>query len=128
MASYHLLGDRLDDIAEGKFPCLLGHLRMIDDLQKQVAELIAQVIHIAARDCVGDLVGLLDRVRGDRREILLDVPWTPGVRIAQGGHDLYEAGDIAGGLHPGNQSASGWAAAFYHAWTAECRLVRKQKS
>ena len=53
---------------------LLRHLRVEDDLQQEVAELILQVVEIAALDRVGDLVGFLDRVGRDRREILLRGP------------------------------------------------------
>ena len=99
MAADHLFGDRLDDIAEGEFASLFSHLRVIDDLQEQVAQFVAQIVHVAARDGVGDLVGLLDRVGSDGRKVLLDVPGTAGSGVAQGGHDLDEAGNVAGRLH-----------------------------
>ncbi len=47
---------------------------MKDDLQQQIAELVAQIREIAALDRIGDLVGLLDRVGGDGRVGLLEVP------------------------------------------------------
>ena len=69
-----------DDIAEGEFAGFLGHVRVVDDLQQQVAELVAQIVQVAARDGVGDLVGFLDRVGRDGRKILLDVPGAAGLR------------------------------------------------
>ena len=53
---------------------LVGHLGVVDDLEQQVAELALEPVPVLARDRVGDLVGLLDRVGGDRGEGLLDVP------------------------------------------------------
>ena len=49
-------------------------LRVIDDLQQEIAELVLERVEIAPRDRVGDLVGLLDRVGRDGREVLLRDP------------------------------------------------------
>ncbi len=68
MAADQLRGDRLDHAAEVEQPRLLGHPRMEDDLQQQVAQLLPQILGVAALDRVGDLVGLLDRVGGDGGE------------------------------------------------------------
>ena len=84
---------------KAKSPSLLGHPGVVDDLQQQVAEFVAQIVEIAARDGVGHLVGFLDRVGRDRREILLDVPGAPGIGRAQRRHDLDQAGNVAGRLH-----------------------------
>ena len=46
------------------------------------AKLVAQIAEVVAIDRVGDLVGFLDRVRGDRVEVLLHVPRTAALRIA----------------------------------------------
>ncbi len=46
----------------------------IDDLQQQVAQFVLQVVHIAALDGVGYLVGFFDGVGRDGREGLLPVP------------------------------------------------------
>ena len=95
----HLGGDGLDDVAEGEYSGLLGHARVVDHLQKQVAELVAQIVEIAALDRVGHLIGFLDRVRRDGREILFEVPGTAGHRRPQRGHDLDQAVNILGGCH-----------------------------
>ena len=70
---------------------LLGrHLRVVNDLEQEVAELVLQIVEIVARDRVGDLVGFLDRVGRDRREALLHVPRTACLRIAQPRHDAQQ--------------------------------------
>ena len=77
-----------DHVAEVEGAWLLRHAGVKDDLQQEVAELVAQVVEIAARDGVGDLVGFLDRVGRDGREILLEVPRAAGSGRAQRRHDL----------------------------------------
>ena len=79
---------------------LLGHAGVEHDLQQQVAEFVPQVVEIAALDRVGDLVGFLDGVGRDGREVLLEVPRAAGLRRAQRRHDGDQSGDVAGGLHP----------------------------
>ena len=61
-------------------PRLLRHASVEDDLQQQVAELVAQIDDIAALDRVGDLIGLLDREGRDGGEILLEIPWAAASR------------------------------------------------
>jgi hypothetical protein len=56
------------------------------DLQQQVAELLAQRTQIVALDRVGNLVRLLDGVRGDRREGLLHVPGAAALRVTESRH------------------------------------------
>ena len=104
MAADHLGGNGLHDVAEGELSGLLGHPRMVDDLQQKVAEFLAQVIGIAARYGIGHLVGFLDCVGSDGREILLDIPRTAGLRLAQRRHDLDQAGNVAGGFHGGGRA------------------------
>ena len=88
MAADHLARDRLDHVAEGKGVLLFRHAGVIDDLQQEVAEFLAEVIEIAARDRVGYLIGLLDGVGRNGRKILLEVPRTAGHRRAQRRHDF----------------------------------------
>ena len=85
MPADHLGRDRLDDAAEIERALLLGHPRVEDDLQQQVAEFVAQLAEVAARDGVGDFVGFLDGVGRDGREGLLEIPGTaaPGRRAAR---------------------------------------------
>jgi hypothetical protein len=73
-----LLGDRLHDVRKRERALLLGHPGVKHDLQQQIAELVLQVVEIAAADRVGDLVGFLDGVRRDVSKFLLQVPRTAG--------------------------------------------------
>lgn len=66
MAPLELVADRGHDIAEAEETALLGDQRVENDLQLEVAKLVGERRHVVARDRVGDLVGFLDRVRGDR--------------------------------------------------------------
>jgi hypothetical protein len=99
MAADHLAHDRLNHVAELERPLLLRHPGMEHDLEQQVAEFVPQVRKAAALDRVGDLVGLLDRVRGDRSKGLALVPGTTSQRIAQRRHQLDQGADVAGRLH-----------------------------
>ncbi|MGY4376118.1 hypothetical protein ACVWZ3_003757 [Bradyrhizobium sp. i1.3.6] len=74
---------------------------MKHDLEQEVTELLAQIVEIAAADGLDHLIGLLDRVGRDRREILLEVPGAAGHRRAQRRHDLDQTGNVAGRGHCG---------------------------
>ena len=60
---------------------------------------------IAARDRVGHLVGLFERVGRDGREVLLEIPRAAGAGRAQRRHDLDQPGDVAGGFQAGPRMA-----------------------
>ena len=79
---------RRDHVLERELSGFLGHLRVEDDLQLQIAELVGERVHVVARDRVGDLIGFLDRVGSDRREGLHRVPFAARLGIAQAAHDL----------------------------------------
>ena len=72
----------------------LGHARVEDNLQQEVAEFVAQIVQVVAFDRVRDLVGLFDRVGFDRHEVLFHVPRTTGFRIAQRSHDFDQARNV----------------------------------
>ena len=91
-----------DHVAEIERALLLRHAGVEHDLEQEVAQFLAQVVEIAARDGVGDLVGLLERVGRDGREILLQVPRAAGAGRAQRRHDLEQPGDVAGRGHGAN--------------------------
>src|SRR5579863_4420884 len=98
MAADQFGGDRLDDVAKVEMPFFLGHLRMKDDLQQQVAKFVPQVREIAALDGVGDLIGFFDGKRDDALKSLLEVPRAAEFRAPKGGHDVEQRRDLA----PGN--------------------------
>ena len=88
----HFIADARHNIIEGEMPVFLGHPGVVDDLQKQIAKLVAQLIEIGPRDGVGHLVSFLDGVGSDGLKCLLHVPRTPGLGRAQSGHDFEQAG------------------------------------
>jgi hypothetical protein len=88
VAAHHLIGDAAGDVLESEGLLLLRHARVVDHLQQQVAELFLEVRHVAPGDGVGDLVSLLDGVRRDGVEALLQVPGATALGRAQPGHHL----------------------------------------
>ena len=81
---------------------LLEQQRQEVDLEEHVAELVEELRVVARVGGVGELVGLLDRVRDDRALVLLAVP---GALAAQAAGQLVEAGDGGGDVglgHPPN--------------------------
>ena len=99
MTAHKLLADGLDHVAEIERALLLRHSGMEDHLQQQIAEFVAQVGEIAPHDGISHFIRLFDRVRGDGREVLFEVPRAAGVGRAQRRHDFEEAGDVAGRGH-----------------------------
>ena len=91
VAALHLVADAVEHVVEREMAGFLGHLRVEDDLELEIAELVGQRVHVVARDGVGDLIGFLDRVGRDRRECLDAVPFAAADGIAQPLHDRDEA-------------------------------------
>src|SRR5713101_1151059 len=94
MAAQHLVGDRAGDVVEVEKAGLLGHARMEDDLEEQIAELVLECCRIAALARLGHLIGLLDGVGSDGGEALLAVPGTAALGIAQPRHDVEQARQV----------------------------------
>jgi hypothetical protein len=95
MAADQLLAAVLGDLAEVAGATLLEQQRQEVDLEEHVAELVEQLAVVGAERRVGQLVGLLHRVRHDRALVLLAIPRALGpqaarqvVERAQGGGDL----------------------------------------
>ena len=95
MTRFHLLGNALRDVIESEQALLFRYAGMEDDLEQQIAEFFTQFVHCVTLDCVGDLVGFLDRVWRDRAEILREIPFTAAFRIAQSRHDGKKSVDWA---------------------------------
>ena len=89
-----LLRDGLDHVAEIEGALFLRHAGVEHDLQQQVAQFLAQIRKIVARDGVGDLVGFFERVGRDGLEVLLEIPRTAGAGRAQRRHDLDQPGHV----------------------------------
>ena len=88
MPALHLVADAVDHVLEREMAGFLGHARMEDDLELQIAKLVGERVHVVARDRVGDLIGFLDRIGRDGLEGLDAVPFAAAHRIAQPAHDL----------------------------------------
>jgi hypothetical protein len=95
----HLSRDRIDHVAERERALFLRHPRVEHDLQQEVAEFVAEIAEIAARDRIADLIGLLDGVGRDARKVLFEVPRTAAAGGAQLRHDVEQGLDIAGRGH-----------------------------
>ena len=96
MAPLHLVADRIGNIVETEQAVVGRDLAMKDDLEQQIAKLVANLGRIAAGNGIGDLIGFFDRVRRDGREILRQIPFATAIGIAQLAHDGEQAVD--GGL------------------------------
>ena len=95
MAADHFGDHGFDHVIKCEASFLGCHLCMIDGLQQQIAQLVAEVGLVAALDRIGHLIGFLDCVGRYGREILLQVPgaardWSP-----QRLHDSAEGGNVA---------------------------------
>ena len=93
VAADQLLAAVLGDRGEVARAALLEQQRQEVDLEEDVAELVEQLRVVAAVGRVGELVGLLDRVRDDRALVLLAVP---GALAPQAAGDLVEARERLG--------------------------------
>jgi len=74
MTANELGGDGLDDTAEIKQARLFRHAGVKDNLQQEVAKLVAQIFGCPTLDRVGDLISLFKSERRDGGEGLLDIP------------------------------------------------------
>jgi hypothetical protein len=81
-----LVADPLEDRVDVEGAALLRHARLEHDLQREIAQLLAQRVHGATVDGVDHLVRFLDEVRAQALERLLPIPGTP-VRTSQPLHD-----------------------------------------
>ena len=116
MPRLHLVADIARDIGIGEAAGFLGHARVEDDLEQQVAKLSAQIVHVAAFDRIGDLIRFLDCIRRNDREILRRVPFAPGLRIAQACHDGEESVGLLGhgqDLPPRGSNRKGSSGGFH---------------
>jgi hypothetical protein len=95
----HLFRDRLDHVPESECALFLGHAGVKHYLQQEIAEFVAEIGEIAARDGVGDLIGFLDGVGRDAREVLFEIPRATAAGGAQLRHDVEQAFDFAGRGH-----------------------------
>ena len=93
VAADQLVGDVAGDLREIAGAALLEQQRQEVDLEQHVAELVDHLRVVTAPGGVGELVGLLDRVRHDRALVLLAVP---RAFHAQPARDRVEPGERLG--------------------------------
>ena len=87
----HLARDRLDHVAERECVLLLGHPGVKHHLKQEITEFLPEIVEVAARDGIGDLVGFLDGVGGNGRKILFEIPGATGTGRPQRHHDFEQA-------------------------------------
>ena len=93
MAADQLLGRAGGDGREVAGPALLEQKGEEVDLKEDVTELVEELRVVAGARSLGELVGLLDRVRDDRALVLSAVP---GAITAESAGDRVEALDCDG--------------------------------
>ncbi len=91
MPADHLARDRLDHVAERERILFFRHAGMKHHLQQEIAELVTEVIEIAARNGVSDFMGFLDGVGGNGCEILFKIPRATAAGRSQHRHDFDQA-------------------------------------
>jgi hypothetical protein len=107
MPADELLVDRSRDLREVAFAALLQEQGEKEDLEEQVAKLVDELVAAAGERGVGDLVGLLDRVRDDRGGRLLTVPRTVAAQPLGQALELDErVGELVGGRASRRRSES----------------------
>ncbi len=84
-----LLDEPTRDIVDVPSSVLGSHLRVEDDLQEEIAELVADRVGVTTVDRLEELVRLLKEVARQGLVALLTVPRTPA-GPAQPGHHLHE--------------------------------------
>ena len=76
MSVYQLIAQCIDHIAYIETPLFRPHARIEDDVEQQVAQLLADAVHVAVRYRIGQFERLLYGVVAQRLESLLPVPRT----------------------------------------------------
>jgi hypothetical protein len=94
MAPNQLSADCFDNIFEVEGAPFLGHLRVHDNVEEQIAELFTQIRVVRFFDCFDRFVAFLDEGGSQALMGLLAIPRT-APRRAQPGDDFPQAGDVA---------------------------------
>src|SRR2546428_109008 len=63
MAAHHFPINLLDDVGDVEFPAFGSQLRVKDDLQQQITELIRKLVRVAAIDWQDSVLGARVRLR-----------------------------------------------------------------
>ncbi len=94
----HLVRHGVCHLIKGEKPLLSRHLSVKHRLKQQIAQLAFEFIPGLTLNRIGHLIGLLNGVRRDGGEILLDIPRAAMVRIPQTAHNLQKARHAAIGI------------------------------
>ena len=70
----HLVGDATGDVIEAELAFFVGDLRVKYDVEQQVAQLFLQILGVVTLDRVEQFVRFIERIGGDRRAGLADIP------------------------------------------------------
>ena len=105
MAANQLGGNAVDHCVELEAALFPSQLRVVDDLEEQVAQLLAQVVEVAALDGISDLIGFLEGVGDDGRIALLEVPGATVLRVTQAGHEVQQVFELMHPWHPRDHAA-----------------------
>ena len=85
MPRLHLRHQRAGDVLHRERAALLGHHRVEEDLEEEIAQLVAQRRIVALTDRVVDFVRLLDQIRAERAVRLHPVPFAACPQIPHQG-------------------------------------------
>ena len=116
MAADELFVDRPEDVADLEERRFFGHARVKDDLEHDVAKLLAELARVTLVDRFQDLVGLLDEVRLDAPMRLLPIPRAAGL-APEARHDPDQFAEqfvcrLGHGRSPGDESFQRSAISF----------------
>ena len=133
MAADQLLPAVLGDLRQVAGAALLHQQREEVHLEEHVAQLVAQLDVVAALRRVGELVGLLERVRDDRALVLLPVP---RALVAQAAGEVVEADERVGDVRAGSSpepsgrtpTAAWWCPRAPAAAPAACRRTARRRA
>ena len=89
MAVDEFVAQRIGHVGKVERALLLAQFRVEDHVEQQVAQLLLDALHVVVENCIGQFVGLLNRVAPQRIECLFAVP---RAFTAQGVHHLQQPG------------------------------------
>ncbi len=94
----HLLRDLGRDAFGVEKTRFVGHLPVVDHLQKQIAQFALKLVPGLAFDGVCHLIGFFDGIGRDGGEGLFDVPGAPRFRVTEAAHHLDQLGPAIWGI------------------------------
>ena len=105
MPARHLRDERLEEVGHRELAALPGDLRVEDDLEEEVTQLLAEVTRVAGVEGVQDFVGLLDQERAEGLAGLLPVPGAAAV-ATQARHHRQQLDETLAGVRARHRGPS----------------------